>query len=386
MTIIDPIEFAKEIMSCSSVTPENAGSLEVMEKALKPMGFEYHRMVFTEEGTGDVDNLYARRGKGGKNLCFAGHVDVVDPGDIADWKVNPFEPQIIDGKLYGRGAVDMKGAIACWVAAVSEFLEENPDSDKSLSFLITGDEEGPAINGTIKMLDWLEERNEKLDDCIVGEPTNPTKFGEMIKIGRRGSVNFYLTIHGTQGHVAYPQLAENPISIMVNLLHRLDHHLLDNGNDHFDPSNLEITTIDVDNGTENLIPAKIYARFNIRFNDEYSSKQLIEMAEKFLSEEIGKGKSATYDLRTRVSGESFITKPGHLSDVVAGGVEDIHGEMPELSTTGGTSDARFIKNVCPVVECGLVNATAHKVDEHIAVEDVYLLTKAYKKMIERYFA
>ncbi len=382
MPHLDPLALSIALMRCPSVTPVDAGALNVLIEALEPLGFRCEVVSFSQEGTEPVNNLYARWGNKGANLCFAGHTDVVPVGDRAAWRIDPFQPEVIDNVLYGRGAVDMKAAICCFAAAVSEFIEEHPGVDASLSFLITGDEEGPAINGTEKMLRHLIDKGEKLDACIVGEPTNPSMLGEMVKIGRRGTISFELVVHGTQGHVAYPQLADNPVTSLIAILHSLKNTVLDEGSAFFQPSNLEITTIDVGNPAGNVIPAMATAYFNIRFNDKHSAQSLYDWVEKLCQES-----GARYALRT-VGGvaESFLTPKGHLSDVVCASIREVTGIMPEISTTGGTSDARFIKNYCPVVEFGLINQTAHKVDECIGVDDIFTLTKLYKRMIENYFS
>lgn len=381
MPTLDPLALSIALMRCPSVTPIDAGALDVLVNALEPLGFNCQSLPFSEENTASVHNLYARFGTKGRNLCFAGHTDVVPVGDISAWRIDPFQPEVIDGILYGRGAVDMKAAICCFGAATSEFLSEQPDFAESISFLITGDEEGPAINGTKKMLELLTHQGEKLDACIVGEPTNPAKLGEMIKIGRRGTISFELVVHGTQGHVAYPQLADNPVTHLVSILHTLKTHILDEGTPFFQASNLEITTVDVGNPTGNVIPAHAKACFNIRFNDLHTTEKLFVWVDA-----ICKQNGARYDLRI-ISGkaEAFLTPKGKLTDVACAAIEEITGNAPEISTTGGTSDARFIKNYCPVIEFGLINQTAHKVDECIAVDDIFTLTKIYKRMIEKYF-
>jgi succinyl-diaminopimelate desuccinylase len=378
--VADPVALTQALIRCPSVTPADAGALDVLVRALKPLGFVCHRLRFEAEGTPPIDNLYARLGTSGPNLCFAGHTDVVPPGDPAAWGADPFAGKIADGKLYGRGSSDMKAAIAAFVAAVSRRLAAKGAPSGSISLLITGDEEGPAINGTRKVLDWLVERGEVLDACIVGEPTNPNYLGEMIKVGRRGSMMGYLTVHGTQGHVAYPHLADNPLPRLVRMLAALTAEPLDRGNDHFQPSTLALTTIDVGNPADNVIPAKGSASFNIRFNDEHTSETLKNWIKR-KCDSVG----GPYDLAFRVSGESFLTLPGRLSDLVAGAVQRVTGHRPELSTTGGTSDARFIKNHCPVVEFGIVGQTMHKVDEHVSVGDVERLTDIYEAVIDGFF-
>ena len=382
MAQIDPIELTQALIQRPSVTPENAGALEVLENALKPMGFVCHRLPFSDTDTPDVDNLYARLGTSGPNLCFAGHTDVVPVGDEAAWTYPPFGAEIHDGVLYGRGAVDMKTAIACFVSATARFLDEQGDTfEGSLSYLITGDEEGPAINGTVKVLDWMVQNGESIDACIVGEPSNTTVVGETIKIGRRGSLNGWITQNGSQGHVAYPQHADNPTPKLVKLLNALIDEPLDNGTEHFQPSNLEVTSIDVGNEAVNIIPNSAKAQFNVRFNDTYTPDSLKAEIQQRLD-----GAGENFDIEMRASGESFLTPPGKLSDVMSASVTKITGLTPELSTSGGTSDARFIKDHCAVAEFGLLNQTAHKVDEHIATDDILKLADIYYEMIKGYFA
>jgi len=380
--MIDPVEFARELIRCKSVTPADDGALGVLERRLSALGFACHRLKFSESGTPDVENLYARIGTGAPHFCFAGHTDVVPPGDLAGWTIDPFAAEIVDGFLYGRGAVDMKGAIAAFVAAASGWLgARKGDLPGSISLLITGDEEGPSINGTVKVLDWLEKRGEKIDACIVGEPTNETVLGDMAKIGRRGSLNAVLVAKGVQGHVAYPHLADNPTHRLIRLLADLTAKPLDEGNAHFQPSSLQVTTIDVGNPTENLIPAEASARLNIRFNDMHTSKALLAwIAER--AEALG-GK---VDIRARVSGEAFLTPPGELSDLIGAAVAATLGRKPALSTTGGTSDARFIARHCRTVEFGLVGRTMHKIDERAAVADIVALTEIYARILDGYFA
>lgn len=378
----DPVPLLAALIRCPSVTPENAGALDVLTSALGPLGFACTRLPFSEPGTPDVDNLYARVGTSGPHLCFAGHTDVVPPGDAARWKHPPFAAEIADGTLYGRGAVDMKGAIAAFVAATARFLgERGPDHlDGSISFLITGDEEGPAINGTPKLLGWLAERGERIDHCLVGEPTNPERFGEMAKIGRRGSLNGRIVVEGVQGHVAYPDRADNPVHKMVALLHALVTDPLDAGSDHFQPSGLQVTSVDVGNPTTNLIPASAAARFNVRFNDLWTGASVEREIRRRLD-----GTGHAYALEVSVSGESFLTPPGPLTEMLSDAVERVTGLRPELSTSGGTSDARFIKDACPVVEFGLISATAHQVDEHAGLADLEALTEVYRSLLAAYF-
>lgn len=382
---IDPLELSQALLRCPSVTPKDAGALDVLEDALKGQGFSCHRLMFEETGTPNVDNLYARLGTAGKNFCFAGHTDVVPIGNPDDWSLDPFGAEVRDNVLYGRGAADMKCAIACFAAATSRFVERHgPDFGGSISFLITGDEEGPAINGTVKMLGWMEENGETMDACVVGEPTNVDMLGDTIKIGRRGSMNGFLIVYGTQGHSAYPHLADNPVPVMVKMLAALDAEVLDTGSDHFPPSNLEITTVDVGNTATNVIPAKVEATFNIRFNDHHTGAGL-EKRLGDLIESIAREHDTRYGLEFIVSGASFLTPPGPLSLILQQAAKDVTGRTPELSTTGGTSDARFIKDYCPVAEFGLINATAHKVDENAAVDDIRALADIYEAALEAYF-
>ncbi len=377
-----PLGLACDLIRCRSVTPADGGALGVLADALETLGFTCHHLRFSEPGTASVDNLYARLGEAAPHFCFAGHTDVVPVGDASAWSVEPFAAEVRDGMLCGRGATDMKGAIAAFVAAVARFLgSRDAPPPGSISLLITGDEEGPAINGTRKVLEWLGARGETLDACLVGEPTNPARLGEMAKIGRRGSLNGTLRVVGTQGHVAYPQLADNPVPRLIAMLARLAAILLDAGNAHFQPSNLEITSVDVGNEATNVIPAEATARFNIRFNDEHTSARL----EARLRDELD-AVGGAYDLAIAVSGESFLTPPGPLSDIVSGAVAAVTGAAPALSTTGGTSDARFIKDHCPVVEFGLIGRTMHRTDEAVAVADIERLTEIYRGILEQFFA
>ena len=379
---IDPVELAIELIRCESVTPRDAGALTVLQNVLEGFGLTCHRLPFQAPGTEAVDNLYARIGAAAPHFCFAGHTDVVPEGDRADWVVDPFSAEIIDDDLVGRGTTDMKGAIAAFVAALATFLNERDgDLPGSISLLITGDEEGVAINGTKKVLEWMSAQGEKLDDCLVGEPTNPNDLGEMIKIGRRGSVSAWLTVEGTQGHVAYPHLADNPIPRLMEMLNSITERQLDEGLEHFQPSNLEVTSIDVGNSATNVIPARAKAALNIRFNTNHTSESLIAWL-RSRCDAIG----GDYTLETHVTGEAFLTPPGPLSDLVAAAVKDTLGREPTLSTTGGTSDARFIKDYCSVAEFGLISQTMHKVDERAAVADVVALTRVYRAVLDRYFA
>jgi succinyl-diaminopimelate desuccinylase len=378
----DAVELARDLIRCPSVTPAEGGALDTLQKVLEDLGFTCHRLRFSDADTADVDNLYARLGDAAPNFCFAGHTDVVPTGAVADWSAEPFAAELRDGYLYGRGAVDMKGAIAAFVTAVSRRLAKGP-LPGSVSLLITGDEEGVAINGTRKMLQWLEEQGEKLDACLVGEPTNPERIGDMMKIGRRGSMNSILTAHGAQGHVAYPHLADNAAHRLVAMLHALIAEPLDEGNAHFQPSSLQITSIDIGNPTENVIPGAAEARFNIRFNDMHSSDSLTRWIREKLDAAAG-GPDA-YDLAIRVSGESFLFPPGPLSNLISGSIEQVTGRRPELSTTGGTSDARFIKDYCPVAEFGLVSQTMHKIDERCSLDDIHALTDIYEAVLHGFF-
>ncbi|MEX2451652.1 MAG: succinyl-diaminopimelate desuccinylase [Rhodospirillales bacterium] len=378
---LDPVELSRALIRCPSVTPADAGALGVLEKTLSGLGFDCHRLKFTAENTPDIDNLYARFGTGSPNFCFAGHTDVVPVGDEGGWAVPPFEARIENGKLYGRGASDMKTAIASFAVAAQRFLAEHGDTFKgSISFLITGDEEGPAINGTKRVLEWLAARGETLDACIVGEPTNPENLGDMIKIGRRGSLNVKLAVRGVQGHSAYPHLADNPVPKVLKMLSALNDTPLDDGNDHFQPSTLAITTIDVGNPATNVTPAQVHAAFNVRFNDEHTSESIIAWVKKTCD-----AVTPDYDMDVHVTGESFLTPPGPLSDILSRAVEKSTGRTPELSTTGGTSDARFIKNYCPVAEFGMSGQTMHKTDEHVSIADIKALADIYQTVLEDYF-
>lgn len=394
LPVIDPVALTQSLIRCPSVTPADAGALDVLAQALTDLGFVCHRMTFSEEGTPDIDNLYARLGTQGPNFCFAGHTDVVPVGDAGGWTVDPFAAEIRDGKLYGRGTADMKGAIAAFVAAVSRLMAAQGTPDGSISLLITGDEEGPSINGTRKVLDWMAERGETIDVCLVGEPTNPRVLGDMIKIGRRGSISGRITVHGTQGHVAYPHLADNPVPRLVRMVSALLAEPLDHGTEFFQPSNLEVVSVDVGNPTTNIIPGEARALFNIRFNTLHTGASLETWIRDRLDAAVldpardgdDADPAALYSLTMTESGEAFLTQPGPFSSLLAEAVQAVTGKTPDLSTSGGTSDARFIKNVCPVAEFGLVGQTMHKVNEHIAVEDLEKLTQIYQRMLTGYFA
>jgi succinyl-diaminopimelate desuccinylase len=379
-----PLALARALIRCPSVTPEEGGALSFIAQVLGDAGFEVHRPVFSEEGTPDVENLYARFGVGHPYLLFAGHTDVVPPGDASRWSHDPFGGIVAGAELFGRGAVDMKGGIACMMAAALRFLADHADFSGSIGFLITGDEEGPAVNGTMKLLEWARGRGERFDHCILGEPTNPKRLGDMIKIGRRGSLTGRLVVHGKQGHVAYPHLAENPITGMVRLLAALKAEPLDEGTAHFDASNLEVTTVDVGNAATNVIPMEARATFNIRFNDRWSPSTLEAELRRRLQEASGNAAryTATFDPTNAVA---FLTAPDSFGFLIEA-IEAETGQRPALSTTGGTSDARFIKSHCPVVEFGLVGQTMHQVDERVALADLERLTAIYRGALERYFA
>ena len=372
---VDPVALAQALIRRPSVTPADAGAMDVLQGELEALGFACRRMTF-----GEIENLYARRGTARPNLCFAGHTDVVPVGDETAWASGPFEAEIRDGVLHGRGAVDMKSAIAAFVAAVSAV--ETPGS---ISFLITGDEEGMAQDGTKKVVEALAAEGEAIDHCIVGEPTSAARLGDMVKIGRRGSVNAWITVDGVQGHVAYPRKAANPIPVLVNLLARLQSRVLDDGFDGFQPSNLEVTTIDVGNTATNVIPAQAKARLNIRFNPAHRGADLVAWMEDECRA-AGEGFPGRVALEALISGEAFLTEEGPFTEVVAGAVEEALGVKPELSTSGGTSDARFIRSLCPVVEFGLVGTTMHAVDERAPTAEIVDLARAYQRIVERYFA
>jgi len=376
---IDPVVLTQDLVRCPSVTPEDAGVFDVASRALEAVGFRCRRMPFTEAGTPDVENLFATIGTGGRHFAFAGHLDVVPAGK--GWTLDPFAAEIRDGVMFGRGTADMKSAVAAFIAAAGDFISaRGEDFGGRISLIVTGDEEGPAINGTTKMLAQLQSDKALPDVCVVGEPTCPNHFGETIKIGRRGSLTAYVTVLGTQGHVAYPDQADNPVHRLVKVLAALTAKPLDDGNAYFPPSTLSVTTFDVGNPATNVIPASASATFNVRFNTEQTSESL---------ETWIRGVVAQYaphvDVKIVCSAEPFCTPPGALSDLVSSAVHDVTGMTPELSTTGGTSDARFVKTYCPVVEYGLVGKSIHKVDEHTLVSDIHALTAVYTRILERYF-
>ena len=389
------LDLAKALIACPSVTPTTAGVFDVVEAFLVPLGFKATRVTFDEPGTEPVENLYLRYGTQGRNFCIAGHTDVVPVGDAAAWRVPPSAPEVIDGELYGRGAEDMKGAVAAFMVAARAFIRgQRPEargqgqadsglwplaSGLSISLLLTQDEEGIAINGTKKMLAYLAERGERIDACIVGEPTNPTQLGEMAKIGRRGSIGFELVVEGKQGHVAYPELADNPVTRIAAMCARLKAEPLDAGTAHFPPSNLEVTTIDVGNPTSNMIPAKAVAKFNVRFNNLHTSEQIIAWVRARLDPH------GAYTLTHRLTGEAFLTEDANLAALVVKAVQEVTVRSPTLSTTGGTSDARFIKDYCPVIEFGATGRTSHMVDERVEVATLEGLARIYERMLAGYF-
>ncbi len=381
----DPVAIARDLIRCPSVTPVEGGALTFLETLLKRAGFTVHRMTFSEPGAADVENLYARIGTASPHLMFAGHTDVVPPGDPKAWSHAPFSGDIADGVLYGRGAVDMKGAIACKLAAALDHLAANGGKPKgSISFLITGDEEGIAVNGSPKLLKWAAARGEKFDHCVLGEPGNVSEMGDTIKLGRRGSQNGVLVVTGKMGHVAYPHRADNPVRGLVRLMDALMNEPLDKGSAKFDPSNLEFTSIDIGNPTVNLIPGEARARFNIRFNDCHDYASLKRLVEQRAAKVAGEKVKWKIDWEPS-NADVFYTEPSPFTDVVIGAVAEVTGKNPKLSTSGGTSDARFIKDYCPVVEFGLVGTTMHATDERVPVADLQTLTKVYRRILDNYF-
>ena len=384
MQKINELQLAKELIRFPSVTPVDAGVMSFLEKKLKQLGFKTKVLEFREKNSKPVKNLYARLGNKSPNFCYAGHLDVVPAGNLKDWTVNPFKPSIKKGHLIGRGANDMKSSIAAFVAAISNFIENYSDFKGSISLLITGDEEGVAINGTKKVVEYLKKRKEKIDFCLVGEPTNPSKLGEMIKIGRRGSMNGRLIITGIQGHVAYPQRANNPSTALVQILKEIKDIKFDQGTKDFQATNLEITKININNTADNVIPGLATATFNIRFNNKHSSTSLKNKVNKVIKKISAKNKSK-YKIEYSVSGEAFLTNPNKTTFMIQDIIKKITKIKPKLSTTGGTSDARFIRNIAPCLEFGLVGKTMHKVDEAVSLSDLKKLTLIYSNILKNYF-
>src|SRR5258708_78964 len=385
----DALSIARDLVRCPSVTPADAGALGVLENILKGAGFEVHRVTFGEPDTSDIDNLYARIGNAAPHITFAGHTDVVPPGDESAWSHGAFSGEVKDGFLYGRGAVDMKGGIACSVAAVLDYLAANGGKPQengkgSISFLITGDEEDIAVNGTVKLLQWAAARGEKFDHCVLGEPSNVEQLGDCIKVGRRGSLSGTLIVDGIQGHVAYPHRASNPVPDIAALIVALSNEPLDHGSAHFQASNLEFTSVDVGNTASNVIPGQARAKFNIRFNDHHSQESLRALIEARMT------KAAGNPIKPRIPSEpsnadGFVIKPGAFTDLGVAAIEEVTGRRPDLNTGGGTSDARFITHYCPVIEFGLVGQTMHQIDERTPVADLEKLTKIYRSVLDRYF-
>jgi succinyl-diaminopimelate desuccinylase len=384
MASINELQLAKELIKFPTVTPIDAGIMKFLEKKLKTLGFKTKILEFKEKNSKPVKNLYARLGNKGPNFCYAGHLDVVPAGNLEDWTVNPFKPSIKKGYLIGRGANDMKSSIAAFVSAVSNFIGNKRKFNGSISLLITGDEEGVAINGTKKVVDYLRKKKEKIDFCLVGEPTNPNKLGEMIKIGRRGSMTGRLSIIGVQGHVAYPQRANNPSTALVQILKELKEIKFDNGTKDFQPTNLEITKINIDNSADNVIPGLANAKFNIRFNNKHTSSSIKKKIDTIIKKISNRNKSK-YKIDYSVSGEAFLTKPNNTTFMIRDIIKKITKIKPQLSTTGGTSDARFIRKIAPCLEFGLVGKTMHKVDEAVSLSDLKKLTLIYSNILQNYF-
>ena len=376
---ISELKLAKDLIRKPSITPKDAGAINLLAKNLRSIGFNCKIINFK-----NIKNLYAKLGKSSPNFCYAGHTDVVPPGNVKKWTTNPFKPIVRNNKLIGRGANDMKASIACFVAAVSRFKNENKNFKGSISLLITGDEEGIAVNGTKRLIKYLKRKREKINFCIVGEPTNPNKLGEMIKIGRRGSLTGRLTIIGSQGHVAYPHRANNPSNTLIKILKKIKDLKLDKGTKNFQPSNLEVIKINIDNHADNVIPGSANAVFNIRFNDKHSSNSLKSKLNKIFKA-VTKANKSRFKITYEVSGEAFLTKPNKTTYMVQNIVKKVTGLKPKLSTSGGTSDARFIKNIAPCLEFGLVGKTMHKIDESVSVSDLKKLTKIYKNILVSYF-
>ena len=384
MATINELQLAKELIKFPTVTPIDAGIMKFLEKKLKTLGFKTKVLEFREKDSKPVKNIYARLGNKGPNFCYAGHLDVVPAGNLKDWTVNPFKPSVKKGYLIGRGANDMKSSIAAFVSAVSNFVTNKRDFNGSISLLITGDEEGVAINGTKKVVEYLKKKKEKIDFCLVGEPTNPNKLGEMMKIGRRGSMTGRLSIIGIQGHVAYPNRANNPSTALVQILKELKEIKFDNGTKDFQPTNLEITKINIDNFVDNVIPGLANAKFNIRFNNKHSSNSIKKKISKIIKN-ISKKNKSRFKIDYSVSGEAFLTKPNNTTYMIQDIIKKITKIKPKLSTTGGTSDARFIRKIAPCLEFGLVGKTMHKVDEAVSLSDLKKLTLIYSTILKNYF-
>jgi succinyl-diaminopimelate desuccinylase len=381
----DPVAILQDLIRCPSITPHDHGALAVVENLLSNAGFATHRLVFKDQNTPDIDNLFARYGTKGPHLCFAGHTDVVPVGNEAGWTSPPFAAEIHNGQIYGRGATDMKGSVAAFTAAACDYVRENPKFMGSISFLITGDEEGPAINGTVKVLEWMKKFQHVPDHCVVGEPTCAEALGDTIKIGRRGSLSFTVTVEGKQGHVAYPEKVSNPVAKLARFVDRVSSSAIDSGNDHFDPSSLQVTTFDVGNTATNVVPAKAITKLNIRFSTENNYDSLRTWINTHI-EAVKAEMGGTWHVTTNEGAEAFITQPGAFVGLVQDAVQEETGVLPKLSTTGGTSDARFIKDYCSVLEFGPTNATIHQVDERISVEELKATTQIYRRIIDVYFA
>ena len=384
MKILNEVKLARELIKFPSITPVDAGVMGFLEKKLKKLGFKTKMFEFKEKNFKSVKNLYAKLGNKRPNFCYAGHLDVVPPGNIKNWSVDPFKPKIKKGHLIGRGANDMKSSIAAFVSAVSIFLSKNKKFNGSISFLITGDEEGDAVNGTKKLVEYLKRKKEKINFCLVGEPTNPNKLGEMIKIGRRGSLTGNLIINGIQGHVAYPDRANNPATTIISILNELKSIKFDNGTKNFQPSNLEVTKINIDNTADNVIPQSAQATFNIRFNNKHNSSSIKKKLNKIFKR-ISKKTKSKYKINYRVSGEAFLTETNNTTLMIQKIINKITRVKPKLSTTGGTSDARFIKKISPCLEFGLVGKNMHKIDESVSLKDLKNLTKIYQNILQDYF-
>lgn len=377
----DPVALTRALVRCASVTPNAGEALDLLQGLLEPLGFACHRLRFEGDGSYPVDNLFAKRGQGGPHLAFAGHVDVVPPGERDRWQLDPFAGEVRDGRLYGRGAADMKSGVAAFVAAAARLALASDMPGGSISLLITGDEEGDAVNGTAKLLAWAAERGERFDGCIVGEPTCPERLGDVAKIGRRGSLAGHLVVRGRQGHTAYPQRADNAAHRLIAILDRLIRTPLDEGTPWFQPSNLQVTSIDIGNPASNVIPGEASARLNIRFNDRHTRASL----ERWLHEQIAP-LAPDYTLTVSGNAEAFVTEPGRLSEILAASVEAETGARPRLDTSGGTSDARFIQRYCPVIEFGIVGSTMHQANEHVAVADIEGLTRIYERFLRQFLA